>query len=315
MSLFEKTTVIVNPISGGNTDKKKIVSKIIDSFPGNGGPIDVHYTSHRGEATKLAQHAVDKKVDLVIVVGGDGTVNEVGSALVNSEVALAIIPQGSGNGLSRSLKIPRNVDKACKLISEGVVSEIDVGRANERYFFILAGVGFDAVVGKKFDEYPKRGPLPYFYLGVKEYFRYHHEEVKIRFDNKTFEIKPFEIAVANSPQYGNNAIIAPRAKLNDGLLDICIVHRLTFLQLFTDLYKLFTGGLERFSEVDFYNSQTVWIERSAPNLINIDGEPVWEEAAVKISILPKALKIITPRDCPALLHEIDRDFYQIPSAR
>ncbi|MFQ5769883.1 MAG: diacylglycerol/lipid kinase family protein, partial [bacterium] len=231
----------------------------------------------------------------------DGTLNEVGTGLVHSDVTLGMIPMGSGNGLTRSLKIPQNVEQACELITQGCISAIDVGKANERYFFLVAGMGFDAIVGKRFDDYPGRGPLPYFYFSFKEYFAYKPQTVKISFNDRAFEISPFVIAVANGQQYGNNAMIAPAAKLNDGLLDICIVHRLTLFQAFTALPKLFNGQLQKYRDAEFHQSQAVWIERSAPDYINIDGEPVLEKAKVHISILPESLNVITPQNCPSLI--------------
>lgn len=296
----KKIILILNPVAGGIKNKEKVSKNIIDYFTAKGQEIILKQTTRRGEATKFAQQAVGENVDYVIAVGGDGTINEVASGLVNTDVAMGILPFGSGNGLARSLNIPRKIEQAGQLILKGNICSIDVGRANDRYFFVLAGVGFDAVVGKRFDEFPRRGPIPYFYLGVKEFFIYKPEWLKISFNSKTLELNPFVIAVANCQQYGNGAIIAPEAKLNDGLFDICIVHRLSFLQLFSAIPKLFKGQVQKFREAEFHKSPAVRIERKRAALINLDGEAVLEGPEVKISILPRALNVIASQNSSCL---------------
>ena len=184
----EKITLIVNPISGGRKDKTELLKFVMDYFSQNGNKVNLKTTSRRGEATEFAQQSVRNSDDLVVVVGGDGTINEVASGLVGSEVAMGIIPLGSGNGLARTLRIPQNIERACKLISGGDRVKIDTGKANGRFFVLVAGVGFDAVVGKCFDEHHKRGPISYFYIGAKEFFLYKPETVTISFDDHSSEV-------------------------------------------------------------------------------------------------------------------------------
>lgn len=296
----EQITLIVNPISGGRKDKQELLKSVSGYLSKNGNNVIIKETSRRGEAREFAQQAVQDSTNLVVVAGGDGTVNEVASGLVGSEIAMGIIPLGSGNGLARTLKISQNVEKACKLIAEGDRVKIDTGMANDRFFALVAGIGFDAVVGKRFDEHYKRGPISYFYIGTREFFLYKPDRVKISFDDHSLEVAPFLIAVANGQQYGNNAIIAPNAKLNDGLLDVTILHNTSTLRLMGGLPKLFSGQLDGFGHADFYRTRFVKIERSAADVMNIDGEPVDERPVIEISILPESLKIIAPPNSPGL---------------
>jgi len=298
--MHEKITLIANPISGGRKDKTELLKIVSDYFSQNGNEVTLKTTSRRGEATEFAKQSVRNSDDLVVVVGGDGTINEVASGLVGSEVAMGIIPMGSGNGLARTLRIPQNIDKACKLISEGDRVKIDTGKANGRFFVLVAGVGFDAAVGKRFDQHHKRGAISYFYIGAKEFFLYKPEIVKLSFDDHSLEVKAFLIAAANGQQYGNNAIIAPDAKLNDGFLDITIIHYTSAFQLIRALPKLFSGRLKRYPNADFYQAKSVRIQRSGPGVLNVDGEPVDEQSIIEISILPKCLKIIAPPNSPGL---------------
>jgi diacylglycerol kinase family enzyme len=176
-----------------------------------------------------------------------------------------------------------------------------VGKVNERLFFLVVGVGFDALVGHKFDEFPTRGPLPYFYIGTKEYFNYRPARITMKFDDKKLEVQPFLVAIANGKQYGNNALIAPDAKFNDGLFDICIVHQIKLGHLPGAVSKLFTGKITEFSEADFYKTAAIDIEREKPDIINLDGEPVQEDARLVIRILKNCLKVIAPPESQGLI--------------
>ncbi len=299
--MFKHITVIVNPIAGGKKNKRQLIERLTNLLSREGRNISVRYTEKRGDATQLSQAAVAENADLVVVVGGDGTINEAGSALVKTDVPMAIVPQGSGNGLARTLRIPSDVAAATGLINEGVISAIDVGKANDRYFFMLMGIGFDAAIGEEFNAHSARGPLPYFYLGAKKFFSYRPSKVKMSFQDNVIDLAPFLITIANAQQFGNNALIAPHAILNDGLLDVCIVHHLSFFDLFSMAPKLFSGRVREFSGIEFHKTETVCLERERANVINLDGEAVPESAVVNISVLPRSLKIVTPQSCPALV--------------
>ena len=167
--MFKKIAIIVNPISGGKKNKPGLADYVQDHLVDYYEECVIKYTTKRGDATKYANDLVHQNFDLVIAIGGDGTINETATGLVNSKTALAVLPTGSGNGLARSLQIPLDIKSACKLIHTGKITLIDVGLVNHRNFFLVMGVGFDAVVGKSFDEHHIRGPLPYFYLSAKEF--------------------------------------------------------------------------------------------------------------------------------------------------
>ncbi|MFQ5652376.1 MAG: diacylglycerol/lipid kinase family protein [bacterium] len=292
---FENITVIANPISGNRRNRERVVDSVCRFFSASGASCRLHYTSRRGEATEFSRLAVQRRQDLVVVLGGDGTINEVATGLVQSDVTLAIIPTGSGNGFARTLGIPQDSEGALQLISEGHIAAIDVGKMNGRFFFVVAGVGFDAVVGKSFDDYHRRGPLSYFYLSAKAFSSYTPERIKVIFGGKSVEIQPFVLAIANGQQYGNNAMIAPQAKLNDGLLNVCIIHRLSLAQVFTQLPKLFLGTIQSFAEAEFDTADSILIQREQAGVVNIDGEAVMEGARLELSVLPRSLKVIAPR--------------------
>lgn len=287
-----KVKFIVNPIAGFRRDKQSIINRL-ERLAGD-VDILIERTSCRGEARALAAAAAAMGFDTVVAIGGDGTVNEVASALAGTETALGIIPRGSGNGLARSLGIPMNPEQAVHIACSGQRRRIDVGRAAHRNFFVVTGVGFDATVGKLFDETYWRGPLPYFYLGMKKLLTYQPRQVQLSFEQQTLKLKPFLITVANTCQYGNGAMIAPHARCDDGQLDICVINDITKLAILRHLPKLFNGTIERVPHIRYYRSSEIVIEGEGPLLFHVDGEPETTEGALHISVLPRALQVIVP---------------------
>jgi len=297
---FKRVCVIVNPISGGKKNKQKIIDYLQACLNQSGMVVDTMITERRGHATQLANQASEKQMDLVVAMGGDGTMNEVATGLVGRKTVMAMIPLGSGNGLARSLGIPLHFHDAVDLIREGNITAIDVGRVNEHYFFLLAGIGFDAAVGKRFDEHHSRGPIPYFYLSMQEFLNYKPKKIKLQVDDHYLEIEPFMVTVANGRQFGNNAFVAPQAKLNDGKLNVSILHQLKLHHLPTFLPKVFNGTIDKFSHAEFYTAEKITLERTEHDFINIDGEPVFEAAQITFRIIPGALRMVTPENSPGL---------------
>ena len=293
MAEGKKIRFIYNPIAG-LVHSINSMRRIIDRyFPVNLCEYNFTTTEGKGHATQLAKEAVEQGYDMVVAIGGDGTVNEIATPLMNKKTWFGIIPAGSGNGLARGLGIPINVRKAIKLITVGKLRTIDVGKANDKYFFTTSGFGFDAMVGKRFDEGKMRGPAPYYIAGVKEFFTYKHSEFKILFDGKKIKVKALLVAVANIRQYGNNAIIAPNAKPDDGLLDLCIVRSVKFLPTLMHLPKLFSGQIQKAPYVELYQGKEFEIIREKTDVYQLDGEVYEEEQKlIKVSIIPNALNVI-----------------------
>jgi len=285
---------IVNPISGGNrfiNIMTRILERIVKKCDCD---YDIRLTEYPGHATEMAQLAEQEGFDIVAAVGGDGTVNEVATGLVNTSISLGIIPRGSGDGLARGLNLPLLLRPAIRAVCLGPPCQIDVGRIEDRYFFATSGMGFDAVVGKLFSEGNIRGPLPYFYISVREFINYKPQEFILQFNNQELKVKALILAVANTNQFGNGAMIAPMAKPDDGLLDVCIIKDIGILQAFRHLPKLFTGKLIKTSYYEFYHTSRIKIIRPELAPIHVDGEPIDGNKELHISILPKALSVILP---------------------
>lgn len=289
----KKIKFIYNPHAGMLHPINYIKRLISRFFPKNLCYYEICMTEGRGHAKVLTNEAVEQGYDIVVAVGGDGTINEVASQLINTNTLLGIVPLGSGNGFARGLGIPVLIRRAIQLITVGETRIIDVGRVNDNYFFTTSGFGFDAIVGKRFEQSKTRGPAPYYIAGVREFFSYKQPEFKIYFDGEKIKVKALLVAVVNTRQYGNNAIIAPNAVPDDGLLDLCIIRSVKFIPTLFHLPKLFTGQIKKVPFVEFYQSKEFRIIRESPDVYQLDGEVFEEkENLVNVSILPRALKVI-----------------------
>lgn len=285
---------IVNPISGVNRNPQKILKWVYEIFEGNSLKVDHVFTEGPGDGTRLAGAAVEEKVDLVVAVGGDGTINEIGRGLVNSRTALGVVPAGSGNGFARNFKIPLEQRQAIEMLKDPVIQKIDVGKINQHYFFNVAGAGLDAEIGHRFEHFGMRGPIPYFITGTKAFFEYRPQPLKIRYLDEVVKTSPMILSIANLPQYGNGAIIAPEARADDGLLDLVLLEKLPLTRVLPNLYRLFNGTINRVKGYHDIQIKKAVIERPAEGYIHTDGNPHLEGARLEIEVVPQALMVAVP---------------------
>ncbi|MDZ7370738.1 MAG: YegS/Rv2252/BmrU family lipid kinase [candidate division KSB1 bacterium] len=251
-------------------------------------------TRYPGHAHELAAEAAALGYDAVVAIGGDGTTNEIGSALLHKDTALGVIPLGSGNGLARGLKIPLSPLRAIKLLKTGRIVTIDAGRVEDNVFFIGTGMGFDAAIGKAFNERHVRGLLPYFTVGIREYFSYKPEVYVLKFDGKQIAASALFVTIANLKGWGGGAIISPNAQYDDGLLDVCILHKAPTWYIVVNLYKLFTGGVVKLRRYSRFQTSALEILRERPGPYHFDGEVREGGTELHVSMIPKALKVIVP---------------------
>ncbi len=252
-------------------------------------------TTGPGHATQLAAEAAHAGIDVVVAVGGDGTINETGRGLLGTDTALAIIPCGSGNGLARHLGVPMSCAAALDSLLHSEPLLADVGRANGHPFFCAMGVGFDAAVVRRFNTLARRGLLAYVHASVREYFSYRAQPLAVRVDGAqvTRHVPQF-VTIANGSQFGNGATIAPRARLDDGRLDLVVVRSLTLFNALPLACRLFTRTLDRSRHVTTATGTRFVIERDQPGIMHVDGELVATEARIEVEILPRALKLWAP---------------------
>jgi YegS/Rv2252/BmrU family lipid kinase len=284
----KKLLFIVNPISGDN-QKNGIVEQIKQHLSSD-FEYEICYTEFAGHATEITEQAILRNIDSVIAVGGDGSVNEVGKALVNTSVALGIIPSGSGNGFARHLKIPMEIKASIERLNSFNKKLIDTGSVNNNPFLATTGTGFDSHVAHKFATFGKRGFLSYMQVSTNEFISYQPKSYHITIDSKEIFTEAFLIVAANTGQYGNNVWISPSASVSDGLLNIGILQKFPATVLPDILLRLLNKTIENSRYYKTYRAKEITI-LDVDNF-HIDGEPMESCAKMKIKVNPKSLEVI-----------------------
>ncbi len=286
--------IIINPVSGGVTpvaarQRAELAAARLQSA-GEAG--EVILTERRDHARDLAASAVARGARLVVAWGGDGTINEVASALVRTPAALGIVSGGSGNGLARELHLPSAPDRALDAAFASSVRAIDAGELGGRWFFSVAGIGFDAHVAAAFDRGTgRRGFSTYARITARELWRYRCGAYRI---NGAAAVRALLITFANSAQFGNGARIAPSARIDDGLLDLVVFEERSRVRTLRGLPRLFTGGVARVEGVSTRQITSAVVESDAPMLFHVDGEPVEGGTRLDARVHPSVLRVAAP---------------------
>ena len=277
----------MNLKSGTTTPaKKNKIKTLISKLP----DCELIFTEYVGHATEIAQKAVSEGIQKVVAIGGDGTVNEVGKGLIGSETALGIIPIGSGNGLARHLKIPLKTEKAIQFAINQPFAEIDVCFLNEIPFFCTAGVGFDAEVANEFAKQQSRGLKTYAKMALKSFRTFKPENY--HFENQE-DKTAFAITFANATQYGNNAMISPKSKIDDGLIEMVVLKPFPFGAAPIIGVRLFRGTLPNSRYIEMQSAEEFSLKSTKDFLIHYDGEPLQLHTnEIVITIKKQSLKVI-----------------------
>jgi len=288
----KKVCFIVNPISG--IGKQKKIEKLIKhNLNQKLFSYEVLYTKRPKHATELSRSAVLKGAHIIVAVGGDGSVNEVAKGMIGSNATLAIIPTGSGNGFARNFDIPTDPAEAIKVINRMHDQWIDTVKINQESYLGVAGIGFDADVSLAFSNLEKRGPASYLRIILNELPHYKPQNYHLIIDGKHHSETAFLICFANTKQYGNNAFIAPNAKIDDGYLDVIIWKKFPPHAAPKLVHDLFTKHLDDSKYTETFRCQEVILKKPLKTL-HIDGEPMAFDEDVYIRVLPSSLKILTP---------------------
>jgi YegS/Rv2252/BmrU family lipid kinase len=286
---------IVNP-KAGITPKSKVVIELLagNVIPSSRFISEVVFTEYAGHATKLADEAIQRGADIIVASGGDGTVNEVACALVNTGIPMGILPAGSGNGLARCLGISMNYALSLRTIIRGNTRLMDVASVNGRWFTSIAGIGFDAHVAQRFAESSIRGMISYMQIILNEFRAYKPATYSLTIDGENYDKQALMIVFANSNQFGFNTRIAPDARVDDGYLDICVIRKMPATQLLNVGYHTMRGTLGKTGYAEYFRGKEIKINNVHNPLMNIDGEPKIINSPVNISINPLSLRVIVP---------------------
>jgi len=286
---------IVNPVSGVNQARKSMLAELVETVF---DPVLFEWEIRTSESaehlTELSREAAAADTDVIVAVGGDGTVNRVVKGMIGSNAALALVPAGSGNGLARHLGIPVDIIQSLKLITEGKTHIIDTVNLNNDLFVSIAGVGFDALVAKKFSQGTRRGFFSYFKIVTNEYTWYRPRKYRMEIDGKQVTRQALFVSFANTNQFGYNTIISPDARIDDGLVDVCIVKKVPLLYAPHVVGLLLTRRIDSSGFVEIIRARQIKLTRNKNRVVNIDGEPVKLTKDLEITVNPLSLKVIIP---------------------
>lgn len=286
---------MVNPVAGGKDNRQDQLTGLINKNV-DGGCIEHSIMiwerpEQRNEISDAVQHG---GYDIVVAVGGDGTINMVAQAAMNANVSLGIVPIGSGNGLARHLHIPLETAEAINLINTGEEMAIDCGSVEGIPFFCTSGIGFDALIGDLFANSTSRGFSTYFRITLGQLLRYRPLEYTIHMSGKSIARKAFLITIANASQYGNDAFIAPQASITDGYLDICILKPFKFWHIPGLAIRMFRRTITSSPLYETYKAKGLEVVRKESGPVHYDGEPLMLGLKLRYEANPASLRVIVP---------------------
>jgi diacylglycerol kinase (ATP) len=294
MSEVKNVLFIVNKYAGAGY-QPQVEGRILTACEKFDIECTIQFTSGPGHATDLAKEGSKNNFDMVVAVGGDGTLNEVARGLLHSKTPMGIIPKGSGNGLARHLGISMKIEKALEQVLTGKVVEMDTFRLNGKLSLNVSGIGFDGHIANLFAKKKKRGFWTYARLVTLHYITFKEFDAELELENHAVaKHKSFMIAIANASQYGNNARVAPQASITNNSLQTAILRKVPAQRGFRFAYQMFTGKLKTGK---YYTCLTVnngLIKVDKPTAYHVDGEPCGHASEFKIEVLPHSLQMITP---------------------
>ena len=292
----KRILVLINPNSGLGVSMRILLDTFQDVWDREDQMVTYQLSKSKEDSERKVDYAIQNGVETIIVVGGDGMINSVGSHLLDTGVVLGVIPTGSGNGFARHFEIPLNPEKAIRCLAGGKAMDIDVGTANGRPFFVTCSLAWDAAIVKSFDKSPVRGVLPYIFAATYELFDYKPELFEIHLDDQPVETvqHPMLFTIANLTQYGGGALIAPRARADDGCLWLTYALKADVPKLIPQLPKLLEGKINQIQGITSTSFHRLTVTRESSQPIQVDGELMPSGPEVEIGIRPKALKVLVP---------------------
>jgi len=296
MNTPEKIRILINPSSGLGVALDKILSPLMKHWDRNEIDLSLQFSKSKEDGQAKTRRAIDGGVSRILVAGGDGMVNSIGSVLIGTDVALGVIPSGSGNGFARHFDIPLDPAKAVAALAKAKPQPIDVGFANGRPFFVTCGLAWDAALVRAFEKSPVRGILPYIFAGVYELFEYTPQPFRLLL-NGTGELylpDPLLCTIANLTQYGGGAQIAPGAKADDGKLQLITLRQHDLPSMLPMLGRVFDGTIDQLREFKTYSFETLIVRREKAGPMQLDGEFIPDQKDIEIKVRPQALNVLVP---------------------
>ena len=292
------TKLIINPASGEGK-AKQIAEQVQQILSQEEVPFSTDEIYKQGGGTFLAERAVEQGFDVVVAIGGDGTANEVAHGILNktlnknsSSPLFGIIPAGVGNDFAKSMNLPTSLPELCRLITKKQAREVDVGSLNHRIFLNSAGIGLDAMIAKKVNEHPTKTKSQYLFAAMQSIFGFHPTKMSIQIENRpAFQMTPSLLTIMNGNVVGNYFKLAPHARLNDGVLDVCLGEKMGRFKLLRQLPKALKGELNKVKGLNLFGAESLTVKSTKRILAHVDGE-TFEEETFTIRVLPRVLSTI-----------------------
>ncbi len=295
-SSIRTVRVLVNMKSGLMWSFDSLREAVARHWDIAGRKLTYQFCKSPSDGTSKAMEAVADNIDLVLVAGGDGTVNSIGCSLIGTDTCIGVIPSGSGNGFARHFGIPLGPAKAAAALADATIKSIDVGKVNGRPFLVTCSMAWDASIVRSFEKSLVRGVLPYIFAGVNEFFQYRPQPVRVRMDDRE-EVAysdPIVFTVANLSQYGGGAVIAPNAESDDGCLEAIIALKRDVPQFLINFPRLFDGSVDKIKELITSKFRKLVVLRDNEADIQVDGELVSAGREISIEVVPSALNVLVP---------------------
>lgn len=291
---MKQVLVLINPKSGVGGPYRYITA-IQDAWDNDEHDVYYQFSLSAEDGAAKVRRAIDYGIDIVLVVGGDGMVNTIGRELVGTDVALGVIPAGSGNGFARHFKIPLQPVAAAEALLNGKPLPIDVGKANGRLFFVTCSLAWDGALVETFEKYPFRGLVPYVLAGAQQLLEYKAQAFHVTIDNEVLELKhPMIFTVANLSQFGSDFLVAPDAQADNGNLELVAIERKDMPLVLAQVHRFIEKTFHQHPLVVNRHFKTMSVRRENNSPIQVDGEIFNTDHEVTIEVIPSALNVIVP---------------------
>ena len=291
---MKQVLVLINPKSGVGGPYRYIsaVAKVWDTPEHD---VSFQFSQSAEDGIAKVRRAIDRGTDTVLVVGGDGMVNTIGSELIHSSARLGVIPAGSGNGFARHFKIPLHPVAAAQALLDGYTAPIDVGTVNDRPFFVTCSMAWDGALVETFEKYPFRGIVPYVMAGAQQLLEYRAQPFHVEIDGEMLDFKhPLVFTIANLSQFGSDVSIAPDAQADSGDLELVVIEKKDMPLVMSQIHRLIEKTFHHHPLVINRQFKKMVVRRENSSPIQIDGEILNTEGEVRIDVLPSALNVIIP---------------------
>lgn len=292
---MKQVLVLINPKSGVGSPYRYI-SAIEKTWDTPEYDVSFQFSQSARDGADKVRRAIDRGADTVLVVGGDGMVNTIGSVLVNTPARLGVVPAGSGNGFARHFKIPLQPDAAAKALLEGYTTPIDVGKVNGRLFFVTCSMAWDGALVETFEKFPFRGIVPYVLAGATQLLEYKAQPFHVDIDGEIIDFKnPLIFTVANLSQFGSDVLVAPDAKADSGDLELVAIEKHSMPFVLSQVHRFVEKTFHQHPQVTNRHFKRMTVKRQIDSPIQIDGEILDGGTLIEVEVLPSALNVILPK--------------------